>query len=331
MSLGTILKDARERKGLTVADVAEQTHLLPQMVEEIEQDDFHRFAAAIYGRGFIRLYAECVGENPEPLVQEFSEIYSGARRPVIATRKVKTAPESVKLVESSTTPSGRPRIKTRVVETAPEEAEEPPAPSGSDSLDEIEGELFGSEDAASGPQSSDVAAPSAPIPDPAPSSRSREDRSLGVLFDPPSQDDTGVVESEPTPSLSAKPPAKKRPTVSFSPFVGEPKAGFSEDDSFSFAAFSDKCRAFIRSAQGRVVLGVACCLLVVILLVQLLPSKPAAGAEAPQKTETVAPRVVETVPESPRPAPPASRPIGKDGRSAALSVSILPPPDSYVE
>ena len=74
MSLGSILKEARERKGLTVAQVAEQTRMIHQLVEDLERDDFHRITAAIYGRGFIKLFAECVGEEPGPLVQEFNEI-----------------------------------------------------------------------------------------------------------------------------------------------------------------------------------------------------------------------------------------------------------------
>jgi cytoskeletal protein RodZ len=80
MSIGTVLREARERKGLTIDDVAERTRMIHQMVDEMEHDDFHRIAAAIYGRGFIKLYSECVEIDPAPLLAEFNEVYTGFRK-----------------------------------------------------------------------------------------------------------------------------------------------------------------------------------------------------------------------------------------------------------
>ena len=94
MALGRILRENREQQGYSPAQVAEATHMMVQVVEELEREDFHRIAAPIYGRGFVKLYAEFLGIDPAPLVQEFSEIFSGARRPVIATRPVTPAPSS---------------------------------------------------------------------------------------------------------------------------------------------------------------------------------------------------------------------------------------------
>lgn len=80
MSIGSVLREARERKGLTIAEVAERTRMIHQMVEEMENDDFHRVSAAIYGRGFIKLYSECVEVDPAPLLEEFNEVYTGFRK-----------------------------------------------------------------------------------------------------------------------------------------------------------------------------------------------------------------------------------------------------------
>ncbi len=91
MSFGETLKAAREAKGLTCSQVAAQTRLLVQIVEEMEREDFHRIAAPIYGRGFVRLYAQCVDLDPKPLVAEFMEIYEGHRAPVVRTRDVPAA------------------------------------------------------------------------------------------------------------------------------------------------------------------------------------------------------------------------------------------------
>ena len=117
MSLGSTLKEARERKGLTIAQVAEQTRMIHQLVEEIEQDDFHRISAAVYGRGFIKLFAECVDEEAAPLVQEFTEIYSGLRRPGVRTRPVETPEESPEVAEpkDSNAPPPRPKVRAVVI------------------------------------------------------------------------------------------------------------------------------------------------------------------------------------------------------------------------
>ncbi len=94
MALGRILRENREQQGYSPAQVAEATHMMVQIVEELEREDFQRIAAPIYGRGFVKLYAEFLGIDPAPLVKEFSEIFSGSRRPVIATRPVNPAPSS---------------------------------------------------------------------------------------------------------------------------------------------------------------------------------------------------------------------------------------------
>ena len=88
MEFGKSLKAAREAKGLTIAQVAESTRLLPAIVEGLENEDFSRIAAPIYGRNFVRLYCETVGLEPKPFVDEFMEILSGNRTTAIRERPV---------------------------------------------------------------------------------------------------------------------------------------------------------------------------------------------------------------------------------------------------
>ena len=71
MALGEILKNARIQKGFSPSDVAEHTHMMVQVVEDLEREDFRRIAAPIYGRGFVKLYAELLELDPEPLVRDF--------------------------------------------------------------------------------------------------------------------------------------------------------------------------------------------------------------------------------------------------------------------
>lgn len=73
MSLGQILRKARESRKLTASQVAAATHMKVQTVEAIEKEDFSSMPAAIYCKGFIKLYAEYLGIDPDPLAREYVE------------------------------------------------------------------------------------------------------------------------------------------------------------------------------------------------------------------------------------------------------------------
>ena len=81
MTLGQILRAAREEKQLTTSDVAEGTRIKVQMVEAIEHDDFRKISAPVYGKGFIRIYAEFLGLDPTPLMQAYMDHYARTVRP----------------------------------------------------------------------------------------------------------------------------------------------------------------------------------------------------------------------------------------------------------
>ena len=88
MAFGEILRSERVKRGLTPSDVAEGTRMLVQIVEGLEKEDFRRIAAPIYGRGFIKLYAELLELDPEPLIVDFMNLYNGTRPPSVLTKKV---------------------------------------------------------------------------------------------------------------------------------------------------------------------------------------------------------------------------------------------------
>lgn len=93
MALGEILRNAREQKGLSPSVVAESTHMKVQVVEDLEREDFRRIAAPIYGRGFVKLYAEFLQLDPEPLIRDFMELYAGAKVPAVRTKRVEAPAE----------------------------------------------------------------------------------------------------------------------------------------------------------------------------------------------------------------------------------------------
>lgn len=114
IELGKTLRDAREAKGLSVAQLSDLTHMAPSMIEELENEDFHRITAPIYGRGFIKLYCEAVDLDPQALVAEFMDIYTGNREPAIRERR--TEPPA---------PLPEPAVEPQLSENPP--AAEPPS------------------------------------------------------------------------------------------------------------------------------------------------------------------------------------------------------------
>ena len=70
-SIGQILKAARERRQISIADVVMATKMTSTFVKAIEANNFDVLVAPVYARGFIKLYAECVGLDPMPLQKQF--------------------------------------------------------------------------------------------------------------------------------------------------------------------------------------------------------------------------------------------------------------------
>lgn len=67
-SLGTILREARESLGLSVADVANQIKFAPRQIEALEADDFKHLPEAAFLRGFIRSYAKILQLDTQGLL-----------------------------------------------------------------------------------------------------------------------------------------------------------------------------------------------------------------------------------------------------------------------
>jgi hypothetical protein len=97
MALGEKLRNARLNAKLTTAQIAAATRMKVQIVEDIEREDFRRVAAPIYGKGFIRLFAEKVGLNPTPLVEEYVARFVNPVPIQLATEKSNVLQGSSKL------------------------------------------------------------------------------------------------------------------------------------------------------------------------------------------------------------------------------------------
>jgi cytoskeletal protein RodZ len=64
LTLGTEIRDARERAGYTVSKIAELTRIRETLIKDIEADDFSSCGGNAYARGHIRTIAKIVKLNP---------------------------------------------------------------------------------------------------------------------------------------------------------------------------------------------------------------------------------------------------------------------------
>lgn len=73
--LGMRLREARERRGISIAQAAAETRILQRYLLALEEGDYHHLPGDVYARGFIRNYAQYLNLPAEELV----EIYRAER------------------------------------------------------------------------------------------------------------------------------------------------------------------------------------------------------------------------------------------------------------
>ncbi len=69
--VGSTLREARERKGVTLRQIAAATKISVAVLEGLERNDISRLPGGIFGRAFVRAFAEEVGLDPETILQQF--------------------------------------------------------------------------------------------------------------------------------------------------------------------------------------------------------------------------------------------------------------------
>jgi hypothetical protein len=69
--LGDVLRGAREKKNLSLTEVAWQTRIKESYLEALESGDYASLPGPAYITGFLRNYARHVGLHPDDIVQEY--------------------------------------------------------------------------------------------------------------------------------------------------------------------------------------------------------------------------------------------------------------------
>jgi len=68
---GRKLREARERRGVSLRQIANATKITVSALEALERNDIVRLPGGIFSRAFVRSYAIEVGLDPEATIQEF--------------------------------------------------------------------------------------------------------------------------------------------------------------------------------------------------------------------------------------------------------------------
>jgi cytoskeleton protein RodZ len=66
--VGAVLRQLRDKRNLSVQDIAGQMRLDPRLVQALEDDNYRVFAADTYIRGYLRNYAKLLGVNGDELI-----------------------------------------------------------------------------------------------------------------------------------------------------------------------------------------------------------------------------------------------------------------------
>lgn len=74
---GQELRAAREALGKSTSEMAAATRITVQQIEGLESDDYACIPAPMYVRGFLKLYAQELGLNPEPLIGRYEALRDG--------------------------------------------------------------------------------------------------------------------------------------------------------------------------------------------------------------------------------------------------------------
>ena len=68
---GAQLREARERRGVSLRQIANATKISVGVLEALERNDISQLPGGIFSRAFVRSYAIEVGLDPEATIQEF--------------------------------------------------------------------------------------------------------------------------------------------------------------------------------------------------------------------------------------------------------------------
>ncbi len=81
-SFGARLRHQRERRGLSVKEIADQTKIKASLLDGLERDDISQWPAGIFRRAYVRTYANAIGYDADTAIREFLECHPEPVEPI---------------------------------------------------------------------------------------------------------------------------------------------------------------------------------------------------------------------------------------------------------
>lgn len=72
---GARLRQQREKRGISLKAISDQTKIKLSLLEGLERDDISQWPAGIFRKAYVRTYATAIGLNPDVVVHEFFDLY----------------------------------------------------------------------------------------------------------------------------------------------------------------------------------------------------------------------------------------------------------------
>ncbi len=94
LSLGTYLRQEREKKNTSLESVAKITRIPLRNLEAMERDEFHLLPAPVFVRGFLRMYATQVGIDTEAVLALYEAQTDFSR--VSPPKKIDLSPQKIR-------------------------------------------------------------------------------------------------------------------------------------------------------------------------------------------------------------------------------------------
>jgi len=101
LTLGEKLRQAREARGITIREIADQTRISAAYLESIENNDYRNLPGGIFNKGFVKSYARYVGIDEKEAIADYTQLLSEegnnvdeppAYRPEVLTNDRSTSP-----------------------------------------------------------------------------------------------------------------------------------------------------------------------------------------------------------------------------------------------
>lgn len=74
LTLGEKLRQAREERGISISEVADQTRISPLYIESIENDNYKPLPGGIFNKGFVKSYAKYIGLDEHEALRDYGQI-----------------------------------------------------------------------------------------------------------------------------------------------------------------------------------------------------------------------------------------------------------------